>query len=204
MLGGTELSPVVTPPGRGRALAFVAAFLLVAGGLGYTWLQHRTAAITTQSTAAPAQAAPPPGQARTGPVIDEADVLSDQTERQLAGTIKRLKADLGPEMVVLTVPDLQHRSIEAFAFERFNRMALGDRNRNDGVLLLIAPNQHQVRLEVGKGLTTVLSSEASQHIIDRTLPLFRAGQTDAAAIAGVDGVVDDLHRLSQFLPGKAQ
>ena len=203
MFGRAELSPVVASPGRGRLFAFVLALLMVVGGLGYTWLHNRadpgTHAISTPTAASKTKS----GALPTAPVMDEAGVLSEQTEAQLGTKLIALKAEIGPEMTVLTVADLGGRTIEEYALSRANRMGLGDRERDDGVLLLIAPNQHQVRIEVGLGLTTVLSNQACQRIIQQMLPLFRAGQIDAAASVGVDGVIDDLRQLKQMLPRKA-
>ena len=141
--------------------------------------------------------------ANIAPVIDQAGVLTTQTEVQLSATLAALRSELGPQMTVLTVSDLGGRSIDEYALTWFNRVGMGDAERNDGVLLLIAPNQRRVRIEVGKGLTSVLSNQTSKQIIDQMLPLFRAGQFDAAATTGVDGVIADLRKFKQFLPEKA-
>ena len=195
------LSPVVTDPGRGRWLAFAVAALMVIGGLGYAWL----GASGVAGSAPPRMAAEQPSlrAAKIAPVMDQADVLTEQTEAQLSAKLKALRDELGPQLMVLTVSDLGGQSIDDYALAWFNRAGLGDASRNDGVLLVIAPNERRVRIEVGKGLTTVLSNQACQQIIDQMLPLFRAGQVDAAANAGVDAVIADLQQLKQFLPRKA-
>ena len=203
MSGRSGLSPVVAASGWGRGLAFFVGFLLVIGGLGSIWLQQRSpkhvAAVTLAN-------APKDGSliANSGsPVFDEAVVLSETARRQLSAKLVLLKAELGPEMAVLTVNSLDGQTIEAYSLARANQMQLGDNVRNDGVLLLIAPNQKQVRIEVGKGLTTVLSNSAAKRIIDAMIPLFRTGQIDAATNAGVDGVIEHLRQLQQLLPRKA-
>ena len=195
------VSPVVTDRGRGRWLAFAVAALMVIGGLGYAWL----GASGVSGSAPPRVLADQTSlrAAKIAPVMDQADVLTKQTETQLSAKLMALKDELGPQLTVLTVSDLGDQSIDDYALAWFNRAGLGDASRNDGVLLVIAPNERRVRIEVGKGLTTVLSNQACQQIIDQMLPLFRAGQFDSAATAGVDAVIADLQQLRQFLPGKA-
>lgn len=202
MLGRAGLSPVEAAPDRGRWLAFALAGLMLVSGLGYVWLGARGSFGPELASAAASSATAPATAANIAPVMDLAGVLSDQTETRLSAKLRALKAELGPQMTVLTVADLGGRSIDEYAFAWFNRVGLGDAKRNDGVLLLIAPNQHRVRIEVGKGLTSVLSNQTSRQIIDQILPLFRAGKIDAATTTGVDSVIEDLRQLKQFHPGK--
>ena len=200
MLSSAGPSPVIERDQRGRniALALGAAALLAAGGWGYTKLQP--GGTFKAVAAAPAVV---PKAAIVAPVMDEAGVLSDAAEAQLTQKIVALKAELGPELVVLTVPSLGGQSIESYSLARANHMGLGDKERNDGLLLLIAPNEHKIRIEVGRGLTTVLSNDAAADIIRQMLPLLRLGQYDRAAIVAVDAITADLCKLKSFLPRKA-
>ncbi len=204
MLGEPERSPVIERDERGRNIGFGVVAVLAAGALGYSWLDPNS---TFKSSAQPTQivadkvAAAKPGV--HSPVMDEAGVLSDQVEAELAAKIALLKAELGPELVVLTVSSLNGQSVESYALARANHMRIGDRERNDGILLVIAPTDHEVRLEVGSGLTTALSNQTSASLIQEMQPSLRLGQYGSAANVAVDGLTANLRKLKSFLPRKA-
>ncbi len=203
MLGNAGPSPVIERDQRGRTIALAIGFaaLLAAGSWGYTKLSapgtFKAVAAAPALTAAVAKAE------LVAPVMDRDGVLTDAAEGQLTQQIKALKAELGPELVVLTVHSLDGQPIESYALARARHMGLGDKDRSDGILLLIAPNDRQVRIEVGSGLTTVLSNEACADIIQQMLPLLRLKQYDRAAMLAVDAIVADLRKLKSFLPRKA-
>ena len=93
----------------------------------------------------------------------------------------------------MTVPSLGGAAIDVFARKVANQWGFGDAARNDGVLLLIAPNEKQVRIEVGTGLESSLTNADCQRIIDQAmLPLFRKGQTERATVAGALALTREL------------
>ena len=204
MLGEAERSPVIERDERGRTGWFAVAVVLTALALGYSWLEPSS---TFKSTTTPAPevadkiAATKPGV--HSPVMDEAGVLSEPAEAQLAAKIAVLKAELGPELVVLTVRSLNGQPIESYALARANYMRIGDRERNDGILLVIAPIDHEVRLEVGRGLTTALSNQTSASLIQEMQPSLRLGQYGSAANVALDGLTANLRKLKSFIPRKA-
>ena len=201
MLGDAGASPIIERDQRGWLLAFAAAVLLAVGGLGYWWLSPPGALGWPAPTATVQDAAADP--AAIAPIMDEAGLLSDQAEAQLTAKIVALKAELGPEMVVLTVTTLGEQSIEDYALKRGNQMGIGDRERNDGLLIVVAPNEKKVRIELGRGLTTVLSNETCAGLIARMLPQFKANKFDAGVAIGVDGVIDNLRKSRKFPARKA-
>ena len=205
MLGNAGASRFIERDQRGRTLAIVAAVLLALGGLGYWW-QSPGGLFDRRATAAPVAAVQSSAAVRAviAPIMDEAGLLSDQTEAQLTSKIVALKAELGPEIVVLTVMSLDGQAIEDFALQRFNLMGIGDRERNDGVLIVVAPNEKKVRIEVGRGLTSTLSNETCAGLIVPMLSQFKANRFDAGVAVGVDGLIDNLRRLGKFLPRKAE
>ena len=106
--------------------------------------------------ALPALAAPtfPP---LTGRVVDDAHLLSPQSVQKLDGELAQLEAQTGHQLVVATIPDLQGYSIEDYGYQLGRTWQLGRKGINDGAILLVAPNDRKVRIEVGYGLEPVLT-----------------------------------------------
>jgi uncharacterized protein len=126
----------------------------------------------------------------TGRVADLANVLSPATEAALSEQLAAHEQRTSNQVVVATVPSLQGYDIERFANELFRAWALGQKNRNNGVLFLVAPNEREVRIEVGYGLEGTLTDALSADIIqNRILPRFRAGDIPGGITSGVDAIL---------------
>ena len=201
MLGDAGASPTNEREQRGWVLAVAAAVLLAVGSFGYWWLSPAGAFGWPGHTVAVHEVAADP--AEVAPIMDQAGLLSDRTEAQLTAKIVALKAELGPEMVVLTVVSLSGQTIEDYALRRGNQMGIGDRERNDGLLIVVAPNEKKVRIELGLGLTTVLSNETCAGLVARMVPQFKANKFDAGVAIGVDGIIDHLRKSGKFPARKA-
>ncbi|WP_419319079.1 TPM domain-containing protein [Caulobacter sp. ErkDOM-E] len=142
--------------------------------------------------ALPAFAAPkfPP---LSGRVVDEANILSPQVEADLTGKLKALEDSTGRQLVVATVPSLQGYEIEDYGYQLGRTWGLGDKDRDDGVILLVAPTEKKVRIEVGYGLEPVLTDALSSVIIQSAiLPKFKAGDLPGGIIAGADELLTQL------------
>ncbi|PZR32502.1 MAG: methanol dehydrogenase [Caulobacter segnis] len=153
-----------------------------------TW----TLALVAVLFALPALAAPtfPP---LTGRVVDEAQVLSPDTERDLTEKLENLEATTGRQLVVATVPSLQGYPIEDYGYQLGRTWGIGQKGENNGVILLVAPNERKVRIEVGYGLEPVLTDALSSVIIQSAiLPKFRDGDLSAGVVAGTDALVEQL------------
>lgn len=206
MLGHPGQNPIDNPEGPSRMIAIAAAVLLTLGGGYYAWFggtMPDLPALTFASTELEAGSAQA-DQASAAPVaikrlhtiepratyvIDGARVFSKQGIIDLNARLAELNVSAGPQVVVMTVPDLGGAQIGDYALRIVKQWGIGDADRKDGVLLLIAPNQRKVRIEVGAGLTAVLSdAEAKRIIEDEMMPHFRAGNVDAAAVAGADAL----------------
>jgi uncharacterized protein len=128
--------------------------------------------------------------ALTGRVVDLANVLSPAQEAALTEQLAAHEQRTSNQVVVATVPSLQGYDIERFAVELFRAWGLGQKDRNNGVLLLVAPNERAVRIEVGYGLEGTLTDALSADIIqNRILPRFRAGDVPGGITSGVDGIL---------------
>jgi uncharacterized protein len=126
----------------------------------------------------------------TGRVMDEAGVLSAGARDALSSKLGELEAKSGIQLVVATVNSLQGEEVEPYANALFRTWKLGEKDKNNGVLLLVAPNEHRVRIEVGYGLEGTLTDALSKIIIANAIaPRFKAGDFDGGVSRGVDDII---------------
>lgn len=136
--------------------------------------------------------------ALTGYVVDEAGVLTDQERYEMT---QRLQALQPQQIVVATVTSLDGYDIDQYANLLFRHWALGDKDRDDGVLILLAPNERFVRIEVGYGLEDVLTDALSGQIVhNKILPLARQNKFAEALRVGVDDVSKVLSGVTPDFP----
>ncbi len=133
----------------------------------------------------------------TGRVNDEAGILSPQTVHQLDGMLAQQEQSTRQQIVVVTLKSLQGYTIEDFGYQLGRHWGIGEKGRDTGALLIVAPNEHKVRIEVGYGLEGQLTDAQSRVIIEGTiLPAFRRGDFDA-------GVRDGTAAMLRVLGGNA-
>jgi uncharacterized protein len=138
-------------------------------------------------------AAATPALALTGRVVDAAGILSPESEQRLTARLARLEKETLVQLVVATTPDLEGRTIEAYALDLANGWGLGHAKRNDGLLLLVAPRNRKVRIEVGRGLEASVRDEDAAVIIDKgMIPYFRNGDFEGGIEAGVEGLAREV------------
>jgi uncharacterized protein len=139
----------------------------------------------TQAAAAPSF---PP---LTGRVVDQAQILSPQTETQLDQALAAFeKSSGGGQVVVATVSSLQGYAIEDYGYQLGRAWGIGAKDKNTGVVLLVAPKERQVRIEVGYGYEGVLTDALSRIIIEHDiLPSFRAGDMEAGVVNGTKRII---------------
>ncbi|HLH88250.1 MAG TPA: TPM domain-containing protein [Xanthobacteraceae bacterium] len=129
----------------------------------------------------------------SGRVVDDATVLDTAMRDGIAQRLKALEDQTSDQVVVATVRSLQGYSVEDYANRLFRAWRLGQKDKNNGVLLLIAPTEHKVRIEVGYGLEGTLTDAVAKLIIESHLiPWLRQSRYDVAASTGVDDIVDVL------------
>jgi uncharacterized protein len=137
-------------------------------------------------------AADPTFPALTGRVVDDARLLGADDEEQLTSGLKALEDKSSDQLVVVTLPSLQGYTIEDFGYQLGRHWGIGTKQLSNGVLLIVAPNDHKVRIEVGRGLEPTLTDALSKIIIENSiLPRFRAG--DFAG--GIKGGVRDITKV---------
>ena len=110
--------------------------------------------------------------------MDQAGLLKRGQKSNLSNLIYSIKKNNGPQIQVLTVKSLQGESIENFAIEVVDKWQLGDKERDDGVLLLVSTGDRKMRIEVGDGLEGSLTDYNSGKILEDMTKYFKAGQLD--------------------------
>jgi uncharacterized protein len=125
-----------------------------------------------------------------GRVRDMANVLSPQAEARLTAALDEAEANYGPQMAIVTVSSLHGYEIADFSLKYARAWGLGDKERNDGLQLLVAPNERKVRIEVGKGIEKTFTDLYCKDILDDVIiPRFTEGSLEAGIIAGVDEMI---------------
>jgi uncharacterized protein len=128
--------------------------------------------------------------ALTGRIVDQANVIPAATRDALEPKLADLEAKSGIQLVVATVASLDGEEIEPYANALFRSWKLGEKTKNNGVLLLVAPNQRKVRIEVGYGLEGTLTDALSKVVITNAIaPRFKAGDFGDGVSRGVDDII---------------
>jgi uncharacterized protein len=126
----------------------------------------------------------------TGRVVDAAGIMTAQSRSDLEAKLKNLEDKSGIQVVVATVKSLEGGDVETYANQLFRNWKLGEAKKNNGVLLLVAPNEHKVRIEVGYGLEGTLTDALSSVIISSAMvPRFKANDFSGGIERGVDGII---------------
>jgi uncharacterized protein len=141
----------------------------------------------------------------TGRVVDGAHILPSATQEALTQKLAALEAANGDQLIVVTVPDLQGYEISDFGYQLGRKWGIGQKDKNNGVLLLVAPKEHKVRIEVGYGLEPVLTDGMSSVILQRdVLPRFRTGDYAGGVTAGVDDIIKQVSDPRDQAEARAQ
>ena len=128
--------------------------------------------------------------ALSGRVVDQAGVISAASKSDVEAKSKALEEKSGIQLAVVTVASLQGSDIETYANQLFRFWKLGDAQKNNGVLLLVAPVEHKVRIEVGYGLEGTLTDALSSVIISTAIiPRFKTDDFSGGIERGVDGII---------------
>ncbi|GEM_PF-338284 len=122
-------------------------------------------------------------------VNDYADVLSEENEKFIVANSKELEAVTGAQIVVVTVQNLEGKDLESYANELFNAFGIGDKDKNNGVLLLLALEERQSRIEVGDGLEGRLPDGKTGRIQDQyMIPYYRENNFNDGLLNGYKAI----------------
>jgi uncharacterized protein len=144
----------------------------------------------------------------SGRVVDAADMLSPAAEREITELSAAHEQASGNQVVVATVPDLQGYTIEEFGYQLGRFWGIGQKGKNNGVLLLIAKAERKLRIEVGYGLEGELTDAIASNIIATVItPRFKLARFDAGAVDGTRAIIDALggqYQMRQVAEPSAQ
>jgi uncharacterized protein len=143
--------------------------------------------------AAPALASEPKFPPLTGRVVDDAGVLNSYTVGELTLMLADHERGTGEQVVVVTLKSLQGYTIEDYGYQLGRHWGIGQKGVNNGALLIVAPKEHKVRIEVGYGLEGTLTDAISATIIQSyILPSFKLGDFNAGILAGTTSIIQVL------------
>jgi uncharacterized protein len=129
----------------------------------------------------------------TGRVVDAANVIPADVKARLDQKLAAFEQQSRRQFVVATVPDLQGYEISDYGYQLGRAWGIGSKENNDGVLLLVAPTERKVRIEVGYGLEGVLPDGMGFLIINNDIvPRFKAGDMPGGIEAGADAIIKQL------------
>jgi uncharacterized protein len=129
----------------------------------------------------------------TGRVVDDAHLLTQQQVDQLTQLSQSVEQASSRQLVIATIPDLQGYPIEDYGYKLGRAWGIGQKGIDNGVILIVAPNEKKVRIEVGYGLEPIITDALSSMIIQNDiLPRFRAGDMAGGIIAGATAIADQL------------
>ncbi|HLW71591.1 MAG TPA: TPM domain-containing protein [Candidatus Binataceae bacterium] len=139
---------------------------------------------------APLYAATPTFPQLSGRVVDDAGILTPATRNGLVEMLAAHERATGQQVVVVTLKSLEGYSIEDYGYQLGRAWGIGQKDKNTGAVLIVAPNERKVRIEVGYGLEGTLTDAASRVIIeDQILPSFRTGDFNAGVVAGTAAIL---------------
>jgi uncharacterized protein len=116
-----------------------------------------------------------------------------------------LEAKTSDQLVVVTLPSLQNYPIEEFGYQLGRHWGIGQAGKDNGVLLIVAPKEREVRIEIGRGLEPVLTDALSKIIIENAiLPRFRQGDYAGGIKEGVGDIVKVLSGEAEAVEAKAR
>lgn len=136
-----------------------------------------------------------PLPAAYGYVNDLANILPADVRERLETRLRDAERSTTAEVVVTTLPSLNGATVEDYAVKLFNTWGIGKKGKDNGVLILVAPADREMRIEVGYGLEPVLPDGLAGEIIRATfLPAFRDGNYPHGIEQGVERVLDVVRR----------
>lgn len=125
-----------------------------------------------------------------GRVNDYADMISPSTEQQMEIMLANLENTDSTQIAVLTVPSLEGDSLEEFSMRVVEQWKLGQKNKDNGALLLVSKGDRKMRIEVGYGLEGVLTDVLAGQIVDNVItPEFRSGKIDEGFLLATAAMV---------------
>ncbi|MDQ0248906.1 uncharacterized protein J2W22_000953 [Sphingomonas kyeonggiensis] len=126
-------------------------------------------------------------------MVDGANVLPADVKAALETRLAEVERQSKHQFVVVTVKSLEGENVEAYSLRLFNRWGIGRKGVNDGVGLLVAPDDRKVRIEVGGGLGKALTDAETGAIIEKDIvPRFKTGDMPGGITAGSEAIIREI------------
>ena len=164
------------------------------------WLAFAIAGTVVASPAA-AQTFP---KLAGNPVVDQADIIPAAEEAALNTQLLEFQHKTGHQLVVATVNDLEGHDVSDYGYRLGREWQIGDKEKDDGVVFLIAPNERRMNISVGYGLEPILTDALSGRIIrDVVTPKFKAGDMPGGIRDGVNAIAEQIQLTPEEAAARA-
>lgn len=152
-------------------------------------------------------ASPPAGALEVprlqGYVNDYAGMMSDRVRSELESTLHDFEQTDSTQIVILTIPSLGGEALEEFSMKVAESWRIGQKGKDNGIILLVARQERKVRIEVGRGLEGRMTDLMAGRIIDLVIaPHFRRGDFDGGFVAGINALIDGVRGEYQTPDGR--
>lgn len=139
------------------------------------------------------------------PVVDAAGVLSPEQIAAITAQSEQINEDTTRQFVVATIPDLEGYEIADYGYQLGRHWGLGDKQANNGIILIVAPKDRKVRIEVGYGLEPIMTDALSSQIINTIiLPKFKAGDLPGGIVDGAAAIAEQMKAPLEVAEAKAK
>jgi len=133
---------------------------------------------------------------KRGRVNDFAGVLTEETELSLTSDLAQYERETCHQLFVLVVASLKGETIREMSSRTALQWEIGHPALNNGILLSVAIDEGQARIEVGSALETIIEQGAAERILKSEMfPLFKAGKIDKGIIEGVESIMKEARKL---------
>jgi uncharacterized protein len=140
----------------------------------------------------------------TGRVVDAANIIPPADEAALTQKLEAVETASSRQLVIATVPSLQGNDIADFGYQLGRTWGIGQKGANNGIILLVAPNERKVRIDVGYGLEPIMTDALSHQIItQQILPAFKRNDYPGGINAGADAIIEQLQAPPEQAEQKA-
>ncbi|OYY91966.1 MAG: methanol dehydrogenase [Sphingomonas sp. 28-66-16] len=137
-------------------------------------------------------------------VVDAAGLLNPAQVATLTAQSEAIEKASTRQFIVATIPDLQGYPIENYGYKLGRAWGIGQKDANNGIILIVAPKERKVRIEVGYGLEPIMTDALSSQIIQGIiLPRFKAGDMPGGIIAGAEAIAEQMTLPLEAAEGRA-
>src|SRR3989344_5423668 len=128
-----------------------------------------------------------------GHVNDFANLLNPQDKQELERKLRDYRDKTSIEVAVVTVPSLEGLTVEEYTLNLATKWGVGDKEKDNGIVMLVAPNERKMRIEVGYGMEPDLTDAQAGRIIQGTIvPYFKNNQMAEGVVIGVNTILAGL------------